>query len=454
MYLRHCAIAFSASIGIAACSTAHIDTGATAAAEALYDSLYPDYAEICAVSELKKKPGSAVDISSALGGHSILYLNGVCRDRQANYPTIRLCDTDTPPEERGVGLSVNAHFKNANWVATEGRDFIFHGALQPGERLTQAVYDRTQQRAKQKGIYAGVEFHEEVFDEAPPGMSRRDYMYEISVATDYAIGFGRDRYCARVPLDRAKMTKVVDYLNHLNTPYRNGKVFDWNVLNNNCSHVAHNALAVAALWESWATERFLPFAAFDFPVPKNEFVNMMRRTNDMSIDDIDALYGDEAARQALLRMDSLPTQPGALADAEPAAQDNDIYDTDLRLIFYDDPIFGSYRRHFERIYSEPRYIDLRANLQHFADLYTKIEQERRPLSSLLARHGALSARERDDLAAFYARYYRYIERQNSWVQTALTSLSKFPVAVAAGSRQSDVADTFASLQCALPPELH
>src|SRR5258708_20228363 len=73
MYLRHCAIAFSASIGIAACSTAHIDTGATAAAEALYDSLYPDYAEICAVSELKKKPGSPVDIRTPLAAHPTLY---------------------------------------------------------------------------------------------------------------------------------------------------------------------------------------------------------------------------------------------------------------------------------------------------------------------------------------------------------------------------------------------
>ncbi len=56
-------------------------------------------------------------------------------------------------------------------------------------------------------------------------------MYDMSIATDYAVGLGRDRYCARVPLDRTKMAAVVGYLNQVNAPYRSGlKVFHWNVL--------------------------------------------------------------------------------------------------------------------------------------------------------------------------------------------------------------------------------
>lgn len=426
------AFAALASIGLAACSTAHIDKVPAAGAERLYDTLYPYYAEICAVSELKKKPGFDIDISSGMGGHSIIYLNGVCRDRSAGYPVIGLCGPGAPAGAHGVGLSVNAHFKNAAWVATEGPDFLFHGTLKPGERLTRQVYERTLAEAKALGIYDGVEFHSEVFDDKPPQMSRRDYKYAVSASTDYAVGFGRDRYCARVPLDRAQMARVVDFLNGLNARYRGGaREFDWNVLNNNCSHVSHNALAAAGLWDSWPAGRFILFAAFDFPVPKNEFVNLMRRTNDRPIDDPDAVYADRAARRDLLREGRLPTEPGALAEAEPAARQNDVYDTDLRLIFYDDPIFGSYQEHFSEIFSEPRYTDLRANLEHFAALYRKAEERRRPLADFLAAHGAASGPERAALARFYDSYYRYVAAEAARVTADLGALAHGPAAAEA-----------------------
>jgi hypothetical protein len=414
-----------AVLGLAACSTAHVDTGPTAGEEEVYASVFPYYAELCAVSELKKKHGFGAEISSGVGGHAVFYLNGVCREDGSHYPVIRLCTDSTPAAERGVGISVNAHYKNANWIATPGRDFFFHGGLAPGEPVTRAAYQRIQDRAKALGILDGIEFHDVVFEDAPPNMSQRDYKYDVSVATDYAIGFGRDRYCARVPLDRERMARIVDFMNALNVDYRDGKKeFDWDVLSNNCSHVAHNALAVAGLWSTWETRRFFLFSAFDFPVPKNEFVNLMRRTNDMDIRDLDEVYADDAARQALMRLDELPTVPGALAEAEPAVRDNEVYDTDLSLIFYDDPITGRYRRRFDRIFAEPRYTNLRDNLGYFADLYGKIGRERRPLASFLADQNGRTPTERDALASFYTRYYGYIERQDAAVAAKLAALPR------------------------------
>jgi hypothetical protein len=427
MRLCRSALAVLSALALAACSTAHIDRVPAAGVERVYDQLYPYYAEICAVSELKKKPGFGIPISSGMGGHSIIYLNGVCRVRGAGYPVIGLCGADTRAAERGVGLSVNAHFKNANWVATPGRNFLFHGTLKPGERLTREVYERTQARAKQLGIYDGIAFHSEVFDDKPPRMSRHDFKYEISVATDYAISFGRDRYCARVPLDRERMMKVVAFLNGLNDRYRGGaREFDWNVLNNNCSHVSHDALAAAGLWRNWPMGQFILFAAFDFPVPKNEFVNLMRRTNDRPIDDIDAVYADPVARRALLRHGWLSTEPGALAEAEPADQKNDLYDTDLRLIFYDVPFFGSYRPHFAQIFADPRYTDLATNLRYFAGLYRTAERRRRPLADFLVAHDAVTGPRRDALTRFYEDYYRYIGREAARVGADLALLAHVP----------------------------
>ena len=53
-------------------------------------------------------------------------------------------------------------------------------------------------------------------------------------------------------------------------------------------------------------------------------------------------------------------------------QPNEIYNTHLRLIFYDEPVFGHYQKRFDRIFAEPRYTDLAANLAYFSQLYTAI----------------------------------------------------------------------------------
>lgn len=386
--------------------------------DALYERLYPYYAELCALSEIRKKPGFGVQFRSGMGGHSLLYLSGVRLDRTAGYPTLRLCEPGTAPACHGVAISVNSHYKNANWVAAEGRQFAFCGALEPGERLDVAAYARTQERAKAMGVLDGVEFHDHLFRDKPRGMSHRDYMYEISVATDYAVRFGRDTYRARVPLDRARMSAIVDFLNALNAPYRDGaKVFRWRILNNNCSHVAHNALAIAGIWAPWPTGQFFAVAAFKFPVPKNEFVDLMLRTNDLPIQDAQALYEDRVARRALLEADTLPTAPGGLAIAEAAIQDNDIYDIEgLRLIFYDNPFWGPYRPRFTRIFGEPQYFDLRANLRRFAALYDAAQERRRAARGIAVRS---SERER-----FYAHYDRYIAREAARVGNLLANLTQ------------------------------
>ncbi|MET1025717.1 MAG: hypothetical protein ABWY00_01010, partial [Dongiaceae bacterium] len=366
--------------------------------------------------------GFGADISGGFGGHSVLYLNGVCRDRDAGYPTIGLC-TGRGAAQTGVGLSVNDHFKNANWVATDGRDFLFYGSLKPGERVSRTAYERTQLQAKKMGILDGVEFHQHFFDQILPGMSRRDYMYELSIATDYAINFGRDRYCARVPMSRTQMHKVVTYLNALNAPYRDGKQeFQWDVLRNNCSHMTHNALAAAGIWTPIGVDQSILVSAFDFPVPKNEFVNLLRRTNDMKLDDVLAVYGDDVARHSLDTFGRLPLTPGALAEAAPVVQDNDLYETRSRLIFYDP--MGRYQRRFEEIMADPRYQDLRTNLTHFEELYRQAKAARKPLDWYLDPRHKLPEPGTAPFPDFYVRFYRYIDEESTAVETALATLDR------------------------------
>ena len=395
--------------------------------EAAYRALFPYYAEICAVSQLGKKPGFGAEISSGIGGHAVLYLNGVCLVPDSAYPVLALCDQIPGKNSAdGVGLSVNAHYANANWVAVEGRDFFFEGSLRPGQELTRAVYQTTLAEAKAKRIYDAVDFHDEVYEDMPAGFTREDFKYEISASTDFALAFGRNRYCGRVPLDRPQMSRIVDYLNALNEPYRSGAaIFDWDLFSHNCAHMNHNALAVAGLWEPWAIDRFFLIAMFDFPVPKNEFVNLMGRTNDFPIDDLEAVYDDTAARQMLLHENRLPTQPGAIADIGSIDPRNDLYDTESKIIFYDDPILGRYQKRFDTILSEKRYTELKANLLYFGALYERIQRTRKSLEWYIEKRGMPMA-ERPNFAIFYSRYYDYIDKQAAETARQIALLTAAP----------------------------
>ena len=360
---------------LTACAAARFDTEG-AANEAAYRAAHPYYAEYCALSQIKKKPGFGAGIRGEIGGHAVFYLNGACLNQADNYPVLHLC----PPTD-GVGLSMNAHFRNAKWVATPGRDFFFNGGLPQTAPVTETAYNAVQTEAKRRGIYNGVQFHPVVFEDKPAAWSGEDWKYEVSIATDYAIALGRGRYCARVPVTQAQMTIMVDFLNRENAPYREARrVFDWSVFNDNCIHLAHNALAAAGLWDPWPTERFLPIAIFDFPVPKNEFVNLMRRTNDEWLPDPAAVYADLPARAGLLEHNRLPTMPGALMEAQPPRTPNALYETGLKLIFYDDPIIGSYQPRFDSIMTQPRYSDAASNAAHFAALASTARAARRPLA--------------------------------------------------------------------------
>lgn len=403
---------------------------------AQYASIYPYYIEPCAVSALKKKPGFGFEYQGGPGGHAVVYLNGVCRDPKQDYPTVQMCDDTVPPEETGVGLSSNGHFSNAAWIATPGRNFFFNGSLRPGEGVNTASYSRTQARAKQLGILNGIRFHKDVFDDEPAGMTPSDFMYEASVATDYGISLGRGRFCARLPVSRTQMERVVAYLNADNAQYRDGqRTFEMTVVEDNCSHFTHNVLAAADLWDRWPTNRFVLVAALSFPVPKNEFVNQMRRSNDLPIDNPISLFRDATAREALLRDHWLPTSPGAIATATPMRQQNELYDTDVNLIFYDSPILGSFQRQFDRIVADRRYTDLADNLRYFSTVYARISTDRRPADWWLA-HADLPRADEASFRAFTKLYYDYIDRMNGRTNLSLVTLRQVTqdVALAAQGR--------------------
>ncbi len=121
-----------------------------------YEEIFPYYAELCALSELHKKPGFGVPVRSGMGGHSLLYVNGVrVRRDGAGYPELEVCPAATAGSH-GAAISVNSHYRNANWAPFEGRDFVFHGGLAANARLTRDAYEASQAQARAGGVLDGI----------------------------------------------------------------------------------------------------------------------------------------------------------------------------------------------------------------------------------------------------------------------------------------------------------
>lgn len=423
---------------LAGCSTEHFDRPGAGTDDALYASLYPYYAEFCALSQIKKKVGYGADIRGEIGGHSVFYLNGACRDPKTDYPTLLLCDqvpdttahaatADDDPHD-GVGISMNSHFSNAKWAAIPGRAFFYDGGLPRDHGLTREDYVRGKARAKQMGIYRAVTFQDWVFDDKPPDVSREDWKYEVSIATDYAISFGRGRYCARVPVNRAQMIRMIAFLNAQNEPYREGReIFKWSVFEDNCIHLAHNALTQAGIWPEWPINRPLLISIFDFPVPKNEFVNLMRRIDDPPDPDLIEIYHDQSAARSLAQFDRLPWIPGVVASSRGPQEPNEVYDTDVKQVFYDDPVTGRYRRRFNAILDDPRYTDLEQNMDYFAALYRQYATQRKPLATWLARDEFDAPVARQSFIDFYHRFYAFVDSERADIaaqRAALNTVSR------------------------------
>lgn len=385
-----------------ACGTSNFSyTPHAAEQESALEGVY--YLEYCAGSGIRMRPGPSPDISGGAGGHSTFFLGGACRDAAAGYPTLRLCDQLPASTVQGAGVSMDGVFKNANWMVTPGRDFFYNGGLARGERLTQAGYESVQQRAKQLGLLDGIELNAEDYDDKPAGMSNRDYAYAITIGTDYAMDLARGRYCARVPVSRDQMVRMVGFLNAENERYHHGPdSFNSSVFQNNCVHLSHNALAMAGIWEDRPTDAFLPVAIINFPTPEDDFANLMRRTNDTKLDDLVALYHDPAARQIVLEFGRLPVEPGALATAFPPHAPNDVFDTAVSLFPYDLSPLRPYNRRVKRMFTTPRYTDPAANLRYFAGLYAGLAAQRRPVT---AWENHLPVAQRAEFGQFYARFY-------------------------------------------------
>lgn len=404
---------------------------AWAAHPAKYDQMIPHYLEACALTQYHKK-GEA---PAGSGGHGVLYVKGLCRDKEAAYPRVKVCDksVDLSNPEAGVGISVDSLYKNVNWIAVDGREFFLKGDLAEGEVLNEEVLRRAARKAVEKGYFKGVELHDKANGKRPEHVSLTEHAAYESVGTDFAIGYARDIYCSRVPIRPEALPEIAEYLNSLNDKYRDGKKeYHWSGFYDNCTHPVHNALAVAGAWDMKKTRQFVLKQAFHLAVPSNEFIAWAKVGNDGPIgqdQDVYKVFLNDDHRESLLGSDWLPMQPGAVVESIPAVKGdrNQAFEVNGEFFKLEAPGINAKSRDLKKILKEPRYSDLKENLKYHQARYKSAFQNKKPLAWYQARakkDQRFAQMGSKAFAEFYPKYYSHLSKQLERINAMLLELEK------------------------------
>lgn len=364
-----------------------------------YESLFPYYVELCATTQFR---------SPELGtggspGHAVMYLKGACRDTDAPYPKLRRCApgvTDPADPEHGAGISVNRWFRTANWVAFAGRAQFF-GALEPGEKVTMERIRRTSQEAIDAGVYRGIETWQ--WPGSTPDSDLLDFVSRQSAGTDFALSYARSSLCGRMPVTGEMLDEIIHFLNDRNRDYVTGAAdYQWSGYSDNCVHTLRNALAAASIWDPISIQLTKLMQLFHLAVPANEALNLAVLGTMGPLDSYRDIFGDDAMRHAMLEFGWLPTRHGALLISIPVHPENEVFDTNPRLLALQGPFRMRKTQRLAKLLDDPRFTELDPNLGYFDEKYRAILARREEQDSFEAVRGDRFRRVR-------RRYFAVIE---------------------------------------------
>jgi hypothetical protein len=345
-------------------------------------------------------------------------------------------DSDLSDPDSGTGISVNKIFDNVTWVAIPGRDEFFRGGLARGQTLDKNFYEAAIQKATTAGWLAGVGIKDAVMRQRPAAMRPDEFIVRHSIGTDFALNFARTAYCARLPMSRAAIGKVIAYLNGVNESAQESG-YTWNMYTNNCSHVAHNAVAAAGVWDPKVARgpgainvardvasvaRALALSQMsDFSFPANNFVRLYEAGNERPIDDALAAFRNHDIRRTM-KDGWITTGPGALITTYPIHDPsrNQMFAPGRDPFLFSVPMLWNKAETYKMLTRDapPVFTDLSANLAHYRERYAKTLAHQRSFDEAV---GLLYATEnREDFRAFYGRFYAYIADELKRTDARLT----------------------------------
>lgn len=382
-----------------------------------YREVYPLSVEVCALSQASNsEPRTGIS-----WGHSVLLLHGACRDKEAGFPRLVSCP-EVP--NAAVVVSVNSMLRNAHWVANEGESFIFSGLLGEKDSLNTNVFKATAEDLLQKNVFAGlttrpppfrtikVPVYQEPHEDPAVLLSRS------AVGLDVALTYNHEVYCARLPVTKEILQRVVDYLNADNAQYLSGhKEFTWSFYANNCAHMTNNALAAIGVLDSKRTDSnpFFQFAG-NLAIPSHVFIEMMHQGNVRHFPKAREVYRNREWRDLVLTQSWLPVRPGVISRVLPIHRPNELYLEALDLFILDRP-GGPYKKAFAAYTTDPLYRDLQQNLKNFRALYKEALAAVGPGSSATSKDVNL---ETISFSQFVPYYRAYLQKELSSLDEELS----------------------------------
>ena len=397
------------------CAPTYRDTLPSMMPAPTYDQLYPYYIELTAVSQIRatfaKYGGSP--------GHAVMFLKGVCVDREDGWHRLEICDPSTvnlADPDVGTGISVNKLLKNANFVVVPGRQLFVYGNLKTDEVLDRDRALKGIEDGVEAGIFEGLEIHEKYEVPADDIDQVIRLLATETLGTDFALTYGRTVIAARLPMSQDQLQSVLDYLNAQNEGYFKGEIkYNWSGVSDNCVHTLRNALAAADVWAPRPVNLVKFLQMFNMAVPSNEFAGLAFRSNTFDLEDWWTVYSDKSMRRSLMERNWLPTRHGALITVVPTHEKNELWDTGRKILVVDWPLIGTKRKRIREMYDDPRYTEVEANLQWFKERYEAII-EKRPEN--------WEETGDDPIMEFRKKYYLYIAGQLEDVERKLARLSR------------------------------
>jgi hypothetical protein len=383
--------------------------------DARYDTLFPYYVELCATTQFR----SDTKGTGGTPGHAVMYLKGACRDKDAPYPKLRRCASgggSAGEPEHGAGVSVNRWFRNVNWVAFDGRAQFYGDEGGRAETVTEARIEAAARQAIADGVYRGVELWP--YPGEPPQPDLFDFVVRHSAVTDFALLYGRSALCGRVPVRAEMLDEVIDFLNDLNREFATGAAdYRWSGYHDNCVHALANALAAASMREPIGVWHTRLRQVFHMAVPANEAIGLAELGTNGPVDQYSKIFDDDAMRNGLLEFGWLPTRQGAMLVSLPVHPENQIFDTQPRLLVFQGAVTARTTRRLLKLLDDPRATELDANLRHFRELYGGILADRERQEAKAELRGDRYRRAR-------RRYYSVIEAELREVERMQAELAR------------------------------
>lgn len=289
-------------------------------------------------------------------GHANIYVKGLCKDMDKNYPQVKICDGKDKlldgTVSDGVGVSLDSSFKNVSWIAVPDRELFLFGDNGTGV-VDNQVMESIISQAHQYRVYQNVEPDRTQY---PQGLldytdsinvldgdlgELREQDIVFAIGTDIAFNTARKMYCLKVNVNEKQLTKVRDFLNEENNKYfLKSNKYNWSA-SDNCTHLSVNSLAAAKVvkYKKTKEKRTLVGNILNLTIPKSELLRSTKKANRSNYNPA-KVWRNKKLRSFFNEFKSLPYGPGNLVSKYNFIKENDFFKEEGAETFLAFPIFG------------------------------------------------------------------------------------------------------------------